>query len=468
MRYFCYILECADGSYYTGWTTDPARREKQHNQGSGARYTRSHRPVKLAYLESVPDRSSAQRRELSLKALPHRKKQALILKTSQGVIMLRKLLPNANLLVTAPGRVNLLGEHVDYNDGWVLPAAIDRVAHILAEPRSDGLVKIDALDLQESATFSLAELTKKQTVDGKPLPSWALYPAGIAWNLQEHGLETKGFTAALTSNIPIGSGLSSSAAVEIGFSILWEQLGGWTLDRMTTAQYAQQAERQYVGVNCGLMDQFAVANGVEGHVVCLDTRTLDWIPMPLPANTSIVIADSGVRRSLTTSAYNERRASCEEAMLLLRPHLPGITALRDVSPAQFNQFARLLPEITRKRAQHVVEECARVQEALVCLQAGDADGFGRLMLAGHASLRDLYEVSTPELDALVETARNLPGCWGARLSGAGFGGCTVNLVQTDQAESFIQGLKDGYLAATGRMAEVYQCQASRSAYIESV
>ena len=204
---------------------------------------------------------------------------------------------------------------------------------------------------------------------------------------------------------------------------------------MTIAQLAQRAENAYVGVACGLMDQFASANGVEGHALYFDTRSLDFYPVPLPEGTVIVIADSGVRRTLATPAYNDRRAACEQAVALLKPHLPGIQALRDVTPSDFGRLSHYLPELVARRAQHIVEECARMEEAVVVLKAGDADAFGRLMLAGHASLRDLYEVSCPELDVLVSTASALPGCFGARLTGAGFGGCTVNLVESSQAHS---------------------------------
>jgi galactokinase len=365
-----------------------------------------------------------------------------------------------------PGRVNLLGEHVDYNDGVVLPAAIDRQVTISAEMLPGDSITIQALDLAQEVSFSLANLEKKVDLTGHPLPGWALYPAGVAWVLQNHGLKVTGLRASFTSNIPIGSGLSSSAAVEVSFAALWNVLGGWEASNMKLAQLSQEAEVQYVGVNCGLMDQFASANGVEGHALYFDTRSLEWHPVPLPSHTAIVIADSTMRRSLTNSAYNERRAQCEEAVRLLQQPLPGIRSLRDVTPAQFHQYAAILPEVIRKRAQHIVEEIARVEEAVPCLQNGDAAHFGQLMFAGHASLRDLYEVSIPELDQLVEIAANLPGCWGARLTGAGFGGCTVNLVQEDAAGSFIEGLKQGYRRAAGKEAQVYLCHASRGASVE--
>lgn len=376
-------------------------------------------------------------------------------------------LPNAAYLVTAPGRVNLLGEHVDYNDGPVLPVAIDRVVKIAANPRADRLVALKALDLNQSVTFSLDQLDAKVDTNGKSLPGWALYPAGVAWVLQQHGFSVTGVDAAFTSNVPIGAGLSSSAAVEVGFATLWQAAGGWQAAQMQIARMCQEAENKYVGVNCGLMDQFASAHGVEGHALYLDTRSLDWRAVPLPPSVVVVIADSKVRRSLANSAYNERRAACEEAVRLLQPALPGIRALRDVTPEQFAAHASLLPPAVRKRAQHVVEECARVDEAIVKLEAGDAAGFGRLMFAGHASLRDLYEVSVRELDQLVSIAGSLPGCLGARLTGAGFGGCTVNLVAEAQAPAFIEQLKQRYKQATGKSAEVYLCRASQGPTVHS-
>jgi galactokinase len=211
------------------------------------------------------------------------------------------------------------------------------------------------------------------------------------------------------------------------------------------------------------MDQFASVHGIAGHALCFDVRDLTYEAVPLPADVMLVIADSGVRRSLATSAYNERRAACEEAVERLKPHLPGIQALRDVSMGDFMRLAHLLPEMVRRRAQHVVEEIARVEAAVKALKQGDVALVGKYMQEGHRSLRDLYEVSTPELDFLVEVALNQPGCWGARLTGAGFGGCTVNLVQREWVESFVHNLKKAYQHETGRVAEVYVCQASDGA-----
>jgi galactokinase len=367
------------------------------------------------------------------------------------------------VITRAPGRVNLLGEHVDYNQGVVLPAAIDRAVHMAAAASEDDLVTLHALDLQKSLSFRLHDIDERHDQNGKPLPGWALYPAGVAWSLQKAGLPVCGMQAVYTSDVPIGAGLSSSAAVEVAFATTWQALSGWKLDQMSLARLCQRAENEYVGVSSGLMDQFASVCGVEKQLLCFDTRNLAWRPLPMPAGTAIVIADSGIRRSLAGSAYNDRRAACEQAVSLLRKYLPHIQSLRDVSTVELAAYSAYLPEVTRRRAEHVVKEIHRVEQAVIALNRGDARMFGGFMYASHKSLRDLYQVSLPELDMLVEIARGLPGTYGARLTGAGFGGCTVNLVEGEQAEAFIQGLQTGYRKQTGREAQVYLCQASRGA-----
>lgn len=381
------------------------------------------------------------------------------------------------LVVQAPGRVNLLGEHVDYNDGPVLPAAIDRAVHLAASPHEEPIIELYALDLGEQVSLRLEALPAKTDLDDRPLPAWALYPAGVSWALSEGGYKVTGLKAVYTSEVPIGAGLSSSAAVEAAFALAWQALGGWQVDRMTLAQLCQRAENEYVGVACGLMDQFASLHGVADHVLYFDTRSLEWEALPLPDNTVLVIADSGVRRSLAAPrgaegssdlAYNERRAACEEAVKRLRAYLPEIKALRDVSPVEFAAYSEFLPPLIRRRAEHVVKEIARVNSAVVALRTGNQRSFGALMYASHASLRDLYEVSTPELDTLVEITRTLPGCIGARLTGAGFGGCTVNLVEAGAADEFVEGLMRGYRERTGRQAQVYLCKASQGAEVKLI
>jgi len=368
----------------------------------------------------------------------------------------------------APGRVNLIGEHVDYNDGPVLPAAIDRAVIIAAAGSADNAVHLHALDLEERVSFSLASLDGKIDLTGNPLPAWALYPAGVAWSLKAAGLDVRGLRAVYTSDVPIGAGLSSSAAIEVGFAALWQALGGWDINHLELARLCQRAENDYVGVPCGLMDQFASACGVEGHALYFDTRSLEWLAAPLPPGTSIVIADSGVRRSLLNSAYSERRASCERAVDLLVEYLPDIRSLRDVSPIELAAYGDYLPDEIRKRAEHIVKEIARVDSALNALRREDKRAFGALMYSSHTSMRNLYEISTPELDTLVDLTRRLPGCLGARLTGAGFGGCTVNLVDDSCVVDFIDGLEAGYKLETGRQAQVYLCRASQGVSIQEI
>ena len=463
MGHYCYLLECVDGSFYTGWTLDPARREKQLNSGKGSRFTALHRPVHLVYVEEVPDLSAALKRERALKKLSHKQKAALAEKYRQ----VQMSSTPKEVTVLSPGRVNLLGEHVDYNDGLVFPAAIDREVTIHAAAVEESIISIRAKDLQESVRVRLDELGKKTDASGAALPGWALYPIGVAWVLQNHGLKVSGCEAVFTSTVPIGAGLSSSAAVEVGFAVMWEALGGWKLDRITLAQNAQEAEVKYAGVNCGLMDQFAEANGVENHALLFDTRSLEWKPVKLPAGTRIVIANSEVHHNLASSEYNTRHNECNQAVAILKETYPAIKALRDVSPEQLEAVKTKMPENVYKRARHVVNEYVRVMKAVECLDKNDSQGFGRIMYETHASLRDDYEVSCRETDILVEIAATIPGCLGARITGGGFGGCTVNLVKEKAVEAFIAALKAEYLARTGIDAEIFPCKAAEGAHVTS-
>lgn len=367
--------------------------------------------------------------------------------------------------IVSPGRVNLLGEHVDKNEGKVLPAAIDRAIHLSAEKRDDSILKIKALDLAQSVEIDLNKLDGKLDSAGGPLPSWAKYPAGVAWSLQSGGFATPGADVEFTSNIPMGAGLSSSAAVEVAFAVLFQTMSGWSMDRLILSQYCQKAEVQYAGVNCGLMDQFACANGVEGHAVLLDTRSLDFKSVPLPKNTAIVIADSSVRRSLQTSGYNDRVADCQTAVAAAQKRNTTVRSLRDVSVAELEDMKHQLSDGVYRHARHVVGEIERVEQAIHCLEIGDSITFGKIMFDTHNSLRDMYEVSCPELDTLVELASGFSGCIGARLTGAGFGGCTVNLVEQSKADEFVQYLSEGYLRKTKLKAAVFVTHASRGAYV---
>mgnify|MGYP000935719891 CR=1 FL=1 len=372
---------------------------------------------------------------------------------------------NRRVQIISPGRVNLLGEHVDKYDGIVLPAAIDRAITLTAESRSDSLLHLKATDLNEEVTIDLAQVEKKVDISGNPLPTWAQYPAGVAWSLQQGGFRLSGADCQFKSDIPIGAGLSSSAAVEVAFAVLWQELGGWPMDRPTLARFCQKAEVEYVGVNCGLMDQFACANGEKDCVVLLDTRNLDSRPIPLPMGTAIVIADSTVRHNLVTSAYNDRVNDCQMVLEIIQKKNPQVQSLRDVSHEMLESESALIPEGAYKHASHVVGEIRRVNTAIYCLEKGDVQAFGQLMFETHASLKDLYEVSCQELDQLVEIATRFDGCYGARLTGAGFGGCTVNLVEQSKAKEFADFVADEYYRRTGFKTPVFITHASPGAHV---
>ena len=367
--------------------------------------------------------------------------------------------------IVSPGRVNLLGEHVDKNDGKVLPAAIDRSVKISAESRQDHLLMLTASDLRQSVEIDLDHLDKKQDRAGNPLPTWALYPAGVAWSLKSAGYEVPGADCSFSSDIPMGAGLSSSAAVEVGFAVLWQALAGWEMDRVTLSRYCQKAEVEYAGVNCGLMDQFASANGVKDHAMLFDTRSLEFKAVPLPVDTALVIADSTIRHSLVTSAYNDRVNDCQAAVAIAKKANPSVKSLRDVSVAEFEALKSQMSENVYKHARHVVGEIERVDQAIQFLEAGDSQKFGKIMFATHASLRDFYEVSCPELDCLVDIAASYDSCIGARLTGAGFGGCTVNLVKQSEAEKFVADLAAEYHRKTSLRASVFITHASQGAHI---
>lgn len=366
-------------------------------------------------------------------------------------------------IARAPGRVNLLGEHVDYNDGFVLPAAIDRATYIAFSATEAHHSTLIAADFDQQVFFSPETIPSKSQPDGSPLPEWGLYPAGVMWTLLEEKLSTPSMNAVFSSNVPRGSGLSSSASVEMGFVIAWQRLGGWTLPPMKRALLGQKAENQYVGVNCGIMDQFASACGVENQLLLLDCRSLQWITLPLPSDVAIIVADTTVRRKLTSGEYNKRRSACEQAVRLLKQDLPDIQSLRDVKPADFNRLANKLPTEVEMRARHVVEEIQRSDQSQALLEAGDVQSFGRLMNECHVSLRDLYEVSCPELNVMVNVAQSLDGCYGARLTGAGFGGCTVNIVAVENVDGFVDALSKGYEKETGLHPEIYVTRASNGA-----
>lgn len=370
------------------------------------------------------------------------------------------------LVARAPGRVNLLGEHVDYNEGWVLPVAIDRAAYVAASPRTDELATIVAADLDTETTIDTRALEAKADASGRALEPWALYPAGVAAALRDRGLTVSGINALLHSDVPRGAGLSSSAAIEIAFASAWAHLGGWRLPPEEIATACRAAENDYVGVACGIMDQLASACGRQGHALLVDCRTLQRRPIALPADVAIVIADTGVRRELAAGALNDRRDECAEALRRLRAAMPEAYALRDVSAAQLELHSNRLTAKLYRRARHVIDECARVRRGAGLLAVGKIEAFGALVDESHASLRDLYEASCPELDAMAAAARRCDGCIGARLTGAGFGGCLLALVRTDLTPAFARKLGREYQRATGREARIEICHAVDGATVD--
>jgi galactokinase len=352
-------------------------------------------------------------------------------------------------LVRAPGRVNLIGEHTDYNDGFVLPMAIDRAIWIALSPRADSQVRIRSLDLEVDSAFDLHSLAK-----GK---GWLEYIIGVANELQKAGYELRGFDAVLTGDVPRGAGLSSSAAVELATARAFSAVSGFAWDAAKMAKLSQKAENEWVGVNCGIMDQMASAASKEGFALFLDCRTLEYQHAPLPENTSVVILDTSTRRGLVDSAYNERRSQCEEAARWF-----GVEALRDVSVDEFQRSSGL-SEIVMKRARHIITENARVLEAVEVMKAGNIKRLGELFNASHNSLRDDFEVTNEALNQIVECAREQSSCYGARMTGAGFGGCAVALVQEENALEFTNAVSAAYKLRSGLDASVYVCKASEGA-----
>ena len=373
-------------------------------------------------------------------------------------------------IVRAPGRVNLIGEHTDYNDGFVLPMAIDRAVWIALRPRSDEKVNIHSLDISTTLNTSLEtpSHTKGTTDSVFDLHSltkgegWVEYIKGVAYELQNAGYKLKGFDAVMTGDVPHGAGLSSSAAVELATARAFAAVSGFAWDTAQMAKLAQKAENEWVGVNCGIMDQMASAASREGYALFLDCRSLEYQFAPLPENTSVVILDTSTRRGLVDSAYNERRSQCEEAARWF-----GVKALRDVSLKEIRDW-RLesgMSETVLKRARHIVTENARVLEAVQIMKAGNVKRLGELFNASHDSLRDDFEVTNKALNQIVECALEQSSCYGARMTGAGFGGCAVALVEKENAEEFTNAVSAAYRHRSGLDASVYVCKASEGASV---
>lgn len=362
------------------------------------------------------------------------------------------------VVVRAPGRVNLIGEHTDYNDGYVLPIAINRDVRIAAAARDDRRVRLHSLDFNETGEFALDALAPSKE------HGWLNYVQGVAQQLMRAGHKLRGLDGVVQGDVPIASGLSSSAAMEIAAGIAFQVTSGVRVPPVTLAQLAQRAEHDFLGVRVGIMDQFISRVGQEGRALFIDCRTLEYRAVPLnAADHCFIVADSRQSRELAGSAYNTRRAECEAAVACLATVDPNVKALRDVSPERFLQTGYLLDLTVARRARHVVTEDARVLDAIRVLEAGDLPAFGALMNASHESLRFDYEVSSHALDTLVGAARQVDGCLGARLTGAGFGGCTVSLVHRGRVEAFREQVSCVYRDALGVEPSIFATGAADGA-----
>jgi galactokinase len=358
------------------------------------------------------------------------------------------------ICVRSPGRVNLIGEHTDYNAGFVLPIAIDRAIYFLAKPRKDKLISLYSMNYQEQVEFKL------DTIIRSPGNTWANYPKGVLSLLVKRGLIEQGLNAVIYGDIPVGAGLSSSASMELATAYIAQQLFGFQLDALDMIKLCQQAENEFVGVQCGIMDQFIIRMGKNNTAMLIDCRSLTYDYVPMPGDTySIVICNSGVKRGLLDSEYNSRRKQCQDGAKLFKSFLPNVQTLRDVSWSESQEYQDKLPEPIVKRCRHVISENQRVLDAVSALKENNLKQFGRLMNQSHTSLRDDFEVSCQELDILVELAQNTPGCLGSRMTGAGFGGCTVSLVESDKLDDFVSHLNIEYFKITGIQPEFYITQA---------
>jgi galactokinase len=351
----------------------------------------------------------------------------------------------------APGRVNLIGEHTDYNDGFVMPAAIGFYTWIAASARDDRKLVVRSENFQEQFEFSFDSMPAHGS------HSWSDYVVGVAQILEVSGRRLSGANLLIHGNVPQGAGLSSSASLEVAVASALLDLSRSPVEPKELALLCQSAENEFVGARCGIMDQFIAVHGQRGRALLLDCRSLEFRLLPLPEEASLVICNTMVRHSLAAGEYNKRRAECEEGVRLLARHRPGVRALRDVALSDLVALGQELPPAVVRRCRHVIGENERVTQASKALERGDLEEFGLLMHQSHASLRDDYEVSCPELDLMVELARQLRGVYGARMTGGGFGGCTVNLVRNECVEEFRAAIAEGYKGAANTAPEIYVC-----------
>ncbi|HWZ98706.1 MAG TPA: galactokinase [Candidatus Dormibacteraeota bacterium] len=357
----------------------------------------------------------------------------------------------------APGRVNLIGEHTDYNDGFALPAAIDRYTCVAIGPRDDETLNVFSENLNESAQIDLREKTPHAR------NHWSDYVQGVAIQLRNSGVKLRGANLLIHSDVPSGSGLSSSAALEVSVGKALLANSNHSVGQLELAKLCQRAENEFVGARCGIMDQFAACFGRSGHAILLDCRSLEGTALPLPADISMVICNTMVKHVHSGGEYNARRAQCEEGVQLLKKWNPKVIALRDVSLADLESHRADLPPLIFRRCRHVISENARVLDTVSALRTENLAAIGKLMAESHRSLRDDFEVSCRELDVMVALAERSEGVIGARMTGGGFGGCTINLVKNAHVETFCESIRTRYKQAANKTPEIYVSTAGEGA-----
>jgi galactokinase len=364
-----------------------------------------------------------------------------------------------DVVARTPGRVNIIGEHTDYNQGYVLPIAIDRSMVVAAGKRTDDLLSLTTIDMQSSVQVPLSR------IEFNTNQQWANYPMGVAKIFLERGYRLGGANVCIRGTIPIGSGLSSSAALEVACAIALAALNDLPLTMSEIIDISHSAESEFVGVQCGIMDQFAVLRAEQNHALFLDCHSMEYSQVPYPKKVQLIVCDTGIRRELTHSAYNERRRECEEAVRIIAQDIPGIRSLRGISWSEFQSVEKKIPTHIKKRVRHVLSENQRVLQSVEAMKRNDLAALGELMTESHLSLRDDYDVSCRELDAFVDIAISLEGVYGARMTGAGFGGSAICLIAEDRIDSLIELLRSEYPKRAGRSLVVYLASPSDGAIV---
>ncbi len=352
----------------------------------------------------------------------------------------------------APGRVNLIGEHTDYNDGFVMPAAIDFSTWVAVSPLASRTLSVFSENFHERVSFDLDD------TDSRAAEHWSDYIRGVALVLEQAGYRLTGAQLHIRGDVPIGAGLSSSAAIEVATGYALLQQSGFLVDRVELARLCQSAENHFVGMRCGIMDQFIACHGQEGKAVLLDCRSLEYELLSVPDDVRLVICNTMVRHQLAVGEYNKRRAECEKGVGFVAQSLPQVHTLRDVALKDLECHRQSMPDAIYRRCRHVIRENSRVLQSKKALENGDLPGFGQLMNESHQSLRDDYEVSCEELDVMVEIASRIPGVYGARMTGGGFGGCTINLIKAEACTEFAKAVARDFESITGITPEIYVCR----------